>query len=75
MKKFALALSILALVVFYFITKEHSEIEKFSDKNDSENAVSKDLKRKEKSTIESDIGVSELAYAEEYFIEGKKIRC
>ncbi|WP_405621678.1 hypothetical protein [Pseudoalteromonas sp. Ld19] len=34
MKKFALAISILALVVFYFIPKEHSEIEKFSDKND-----------------------------------------
>ena len=73
-KKFALAISIVALVVFYFITKEHSEIEKFSDKNDSENAVSKDLKRKEKSTIETDIGVSELASAEEYLLEAKEIR-
>ncbi|NNG43241.1 hypothetical protein HJP15_09980 [Pseudoalteromonas sp. NEC-BIFX-2020_002] len=74
MKKITLAISILALVVFYFIPKEHSEIEKFSDKSDSEKVVSKGLKPKEKSTIETDIEVSALVSAEEYLFEAKEIR-
>jgi hypothetical protein len=73
-KKVALAISILVFVIIYFLPKEQSKFDKLSVENDSKKAVAIDVKPKEKSMIETDIGVSALASAEEYLFEAIEIR-
>jgi len=78
-KKVVFAVLILALVIFYFIPKEHNKVETFSAKNDSaknynNNVFTKHLKPREKALIETGLEDSIFTTPEKYLFEAKEIR-
>jgi hypothetical protein len=73
-KKVALAISILAFVIIYFLPKEQSKFDKLSAENDSNKVASKHLIANEKISIETSFEESVFAASEEYLFEAKEIR-
>ncbi len=73
-KKVALAISILAFVIIYFIPKEQSKFDKVIAENDSNKVASKHLIPNEKISIETSFEESAFATSEEYLFEAKEIR-
>ncbi|GAB2991074.1 hypothetical protein [Psychrosphaera aestuarii] len=74
MKKVAIAISILAFVIIYFLPKEQSRFDKLRTKNDSNQVTYEHLIANEKISTEADFEEKVFTTSEEYLYKAKQIR-